>query len=124
MSPADALFYLAFATLVAHELDAVDKREWRLLFVLRDLPEPAARDLFIVLHVPLVAVLLGLLGHPDAAGFWTRAALDAFMVVHATLHYALSGRPHYAFTSAPSRALIYGPAVLGALHLSLLAAGH
>ena len=35
MTVADLVFILGVSALLAHELDAVDKREWRLLFVLR-----------------------------------------------------------------------------------------
>ena len=47
----DSVFYLAFVLLLAHEVDAVLCREWRLLFVLRRLPEVWGRSLFVVLHV-------------------------------------------------------------------------
>ncbi|MEO1019618.1 MAG: DUF6713 family protein, partial [Pseudomonadota bacterium] len=56
----DALFFLGFSILLAHELDAVRGSEWRLLPLLKRLPETQARDLFIVLHVPLVALLIWL----------------------------------------------------------------
>ena len=36
------LFYLGFATLATHELDAMTQSEWRLLYLLRDLPDPVA----------------------------------------------------------------------------------
>ncbi len=115
------VFYLAFSTLLAHELDAVHKREWRLLFVLRGLPEEPARRAFVLAHVPLIALLLWLAAHPDeAVRFWTPVGLDLFMVVHAGLHRRLEGHPEYGFTSVPSRLLIYGAAGLALVHLGLL----
>ncbi len=117
----DLAFYLALSTLLAHELDAVHKREWRLLFVLRKMPDEPARRAFVLVHVPAVAVLLWLAAYPDAAvRFWTRAGLDAFMVVHAGLHWRLSGHPKYEFGTAHSRLLIYGAAALALLHLAVL----
>ena len=48
----EVLVLLGFALLGSHELDAVTQSEWRLLFVLRDLPEALARDVFVV-HVAI-----------------------------------------------------------------------
>ena len=59
------LFQLGFSTLLAHELDAITQAEWRLLFVLRRFPDLLARNLFVMLHVPIVAVLLWLTQHPS-----------------------------------------------------------
>ncbi len=116
------VFYLAFATLLAHELDAVHKHEWRLLFILRRMPEDAARRAFVVAHIPLVAGLLWLLAHPAAeVRWWTMVSLDGFMVIHAGLHHRLRRHPAYAFTSAHSRGLIYGAAVLALAHLTIVA---
>ena len=115
------LYYVAFAGFIAHELDAVDKHEWRLLFVLRRLPDEAARRVFVLLHVPLFAVLLWLAGHPDAAvRFWTMLSFDAFLIVHAALHWRLSGDPRYEFNTGHSRLLIFGTAALAAAHLLAL----
>ena len=116
----DFVFYLAFAGLIAHELDAVHKREWRLLFVLRSMPEAPARTAFVLAHVPLLAVLLWLLSRDGSPAFWTAAALDVFMAVHAGLHWRLSARPEYDFHSASSRLLIYGTAAVALAHLGLL----
>ena len=119
---ADFVFCLVFAGLLAHELDAVKRREWRLLFVLRRMPEDAARRAFVLLHVPLLAALLWLVSHPDAsvrlAAF---VALDVFAVVHAGLHHRLSRHASYEFRSGVSRALIGGPALLALVHLGLVA---
>ncbi len=35
------IFFVAVSTLLLHEMDAIDKKEWRLLFVLRRLPDDA-----------------------------------------------------------------------------------
>ena len=118
---AAALFFLVVAGFIAHELDAVHKREWRLLFVLRGMPDEAARRAFVLLHVPLFAVLLWLIAHPDAAvRYGTMLGVDAFLVVHAVLHWRLSGHPKYQFHARHSRLLIFGTAVLAAVHALVL----
>ena len=113
---ADAVFALAFAGLLAYELDAVDKREWRLLYVLRQVEEGRARRAFVPAHIPLVATLLWA---PLADARTTSLALDAFMVVHAGLHARLSSRTETGFTGPLSLGLIYGTAAVAALHALL-----
>ena len=118
---ADFAFYLAFSGLLAHELDAVHKHEWRLLFLLRKMPDESARQAFVLIHIPVIAVLLWLISYPDEpVGYWTVVSLDLFMVVHAVLHWRLSNHPNYEFRTTHSRLLIYGPAALALIHLSLL----
>ena len=117
----DFLFYLAFATLVAHELDAVHKHEWRLLFVLRTMPDDSARRAFVLIHIPLFATLFWLLAYPvESTQFWTMLSLDVFMMVHAGLHWRLSDHPRYEFHELYSRFIIHGTAALAAAHLFLL----
>lgn len=114
----DLLFHLAFAALVTHELDAVHRHEWRLLFVLRTMPDEAARRTFILIHVPLLATLFWLVAYPvESVSFWTMLGLDVFMIVHADLHRRLSSHPKYEFHTPTSRFIIYGAAVLAAVHL-------
>lgn len=116
----DLLFYLAFAGLLSHELDAVHRREWRLLFILRNMPDERARDAFILVHVPGLMLLLWLLNHPDSAvRASTMLALDGFILIHAGLHWRLSTHPKYEFNSPISRLLIFGTAIIALIHLSL-----
>lgn len=118
---ADLLFYLGLAVLLAHEMDAVHKHEWRLMFILRAMPDERARDLFVLAHVPVVVILLWLIGHPaEPVRLGTMVAMDLFLVVHAGLHWRLSEHPKYEFNTPLSRLLIYGAAVVGAAHLALL----
>lgn len=121
---ADFLFYLAFSGLITHELDAVHKHEWRLLFVLRGMPDESARRAFVLIHVPFVTVLLWLVARPDAeVRYWTMLGLDVFMVIHAGLHWRLSGHPKYEFGTLHSRFIVYGTATLAAVHLLVLTLG-
>lgn len=118
----DALFSLGLALLLAHELDAMRAREWRLLPILRRLRDAQGRDAFVIIHVPLFAALLWLAAHPSAATrFWFQAATDVFLVVHVVLHRAFVRHPAYDFHGALSRGLILGAGIVGALHVVLLA---
>ena len=108
------LFYLGFATLATHELDAMTQSEWRLLYLLRDLPDPLACDLFVLLHVPLLALLLWLTFHPrERIRDGSRLALGLFLIVHVGLHLNLQDHPAYSFFSPLSLGLIYGGGLLG-----------
>ena len=54
------LYYLGLAALFTHEMDAVMRSEWRLLYVLRSFSDDAAYPLFLALHFPLFFVFLWL----------------------------------------------------------------
>lgn len=118
------LYLLLLGLLLAHELDAVACREWRLLYVLRALPEDTARTAFIALHVPLIAGLAWTAASPVPAAHIGRLAVAAFAIVHAGLHYRLRHAPAYAFHSGLSVGLIAGAAGLGAVYLPLALNAH
>lgn len=114
------LFQLGFSTLMAHELDAMTQAEWRLLFILRRFPDLLACNLFVALHVPIVAVLLWLVQHPsEVVRRWTRTGLASFMFIHAGLHWNLRNHPLSTFTSPLSLSLIYGAGLLGFICLTI-----
>lgn len=114
----DLLFFTALSGLLLHEMDAVDKREWRLLFVLRRLPDDDALRWFILLHLPLFVGLLALVAASQTAAIlWLEAAVDTFLIVHAGLHARLSSGGEHSFANPFSRWLIWGTAGFGALHL-------
>jgi hypothetical protein len=117
----DLAFYLALALLITHELDAVRRHEWRILPVLRRLPDEAGFGWFTALHVPLFVAFFWWMGSaPAEARLTFQAALSAFAVVHAGLHWLLRKHPRYGFNNPLSRSLILGAAVAGALYLTLL----
>lgn len=116
----DLVFYSAFAGLLSHELDAVHKHEWLLLFVLRNMLDDRARDAFILVHIPALMLLLWLFNHPSGSlRAASMLALDGFMMVHAGLHWHLSSHPKYEFNSPISRLLIFGTAAVTLIHLAL-----
>ncbi|MDP9455373.1 MAG: hypothetical protein M3Q49_22425 [Actinomycetota bacterium] len=51
-------FLVGFCFLLAHEMDAVKLREWKMLPVLSKMGEEAGYRMFALLHVPLYALLL------------------------------------------------------------------
>ncbi|MEL6490176.1 MAG: DUF6713 family protein [Cyanobacteria bacterium J06621_3] len=114
------LFYIGFATLVAHEMDAIMHKEWRLLYFFRKLPEDIASTLFIGAHVPLLALLMWLAHHGSSTvQQGTRSAIALFLVIHTVIHRRLEQHPVYTFHSWLSKSLIYGSGLLGCLYLLL-----
>ena len=118
----DLLFFLAVSGLLLHEMDAIDKKEWRLLFVLRRLPDTGALRWFVWLHLPLFVGLLALVAAGPSPGVERlEGGVDAFLIVHAGLHERLSARGDEAFANAFSRWPIWLAAAFAAAHLVSLA---
>jgi hypothetical protein len=119
------LFTLMLATLFTHELDAMTQSEWRLLYVLRGLPDDTARFWFVAIHVPLFWALMALSGHRSmVVRQRVRSGIAAFCVVHAGLHIYLRNDPLNTFNSTLSWSLILVAAFLGALHLMMALKSH
>ncbi len=113
------LYYAGLACLFTHELDAMTHAEWRLMVVLRELPDATASPAFVVLHVPLFFLLLWLSQHGKLRiRDWTRTVVAAFLVVHALLHFGLSSEPLYDFHRTLSRALLRSAAPFRAAYLA------
>ena len=111
-------FLLGLGFIASHELDAVTQHEWRLLYVLRSLPEAVAANSFVALHVPLFALLVWLTHHPmPRLRDGSRMALMVFLIIHVGLHLRLSGHALYTFHSLLSQLLIFGAGLCGALYL-------
>lgn len=118
----DLLFFTGFALLACHELDAVAQAEWRLLPFLNRMTEPDAYRWFVILHVPLFALLLwGTASRTPATRLWTQLGVDAFLVIHAGLHVAFHSNPLYTFHSTLSEVCIFGAGAIGLVHLILAA---
>jgi hypothetical protein len=114
------LYYLGLACLFTHELDAVTHSEWRLLFILRDIPDPGASSLFVSLHVPLFFGILWLSHHRlDRVRNATRIAVALFLGVHGALHFLLSSAPASEFHGPLSVTLITTASVFGFAYLLL-----
>jgi hypothetical protein len=111
MTIRQVLFFLTFAFILGHELDAVTQHEWRLLPVLNLLDDDTGRAAFVAIHVPLVVLLMWL----NARGGWVFHALfGGFCAVHVGLHWAFEGHPFYTFMNPLSQILIWGAGIAGA----------
>ena len=110
-------YWFASSLFVCHEMDAVGRAEWKLLYVLRDLEDSNAYIWFVLLHIPIyVALLWG----SNAGGLLektVRIGLSSFLVIHAGLHFRLRNDPLYFFTPPVETITVYGAAVASMIFL-------
>jgi hypothetical protein len=93
----DFLYWMTVATLLTHELDAIRRHEWRVLPLIRFLPDRIGEEVFVWLHIPLFLTVLWSSG--DAT---FRLGLAAFAVVHVGLHWLLRRHPACEFNNLSS----------------------
>lgn len=118
----DLLFYIGLALLLTHELDAVQRHEWRMFPFICKLKDDVAYYVFITLHVPLLVLLLWLMCHPsEDVRYWFQVSMDLFFVAHFGLHKLLQSHRKYEFTGLFSKTIILLMAITGLVHLALLA---
>ena len=114
----DLIFYLGVGLLFTHELDAMQNHEWRVLPLTSWLSEEFGRTIFILIHIPLFAVLVGLLSSQNQViQLRTKFWISAFLVIHGLLHAVFITHERYEFESLLSNVLIFGGAICGMLYL-------
>lgn len=114
---------LTVSLFAVHEMDAMTHAEWRLLPILSGMDDGAARDAFVLLHIPLYAGLFWALFHAS----WKALAGRVFAfaaIAHATAHFLLSGHQLYTFEVPIETVTVYGTALAGAAYLALSFRGH
>ncbi len=121
-SPTDSLFFINIAWIMTHELDAIQRHEWRIFqtFVpfYNRLSDENAYRLFTLLHLPLVVwVVWGAQFQPFQIAF------DLFLLIHIGLHALFRKHPYYEFNNPFSWLLIAGVAPFALLHLALIVGG-
>ncbi len=110
------LFYTGVAMLLTHELDAMRNHEWRVLPLTAHFDDSMGEDVFVWMHVPLFAVMIGCIASIERRIRATaQNVVAAFLMIHCGLHLAFSGHAEYEFGEVQSSVLIYGAGVLGLL---------
>jgi len=116
----EIIFYLGMGTLFTHELDAIQNHEWRVLPLVRMLPDDLGMIIFIVAHIPIFAFLIALVSSSnDRTRTKSRLVISGFLVLHGLIHALFMGHPSYEFSSLLSNSLIFGGAAFGAVYLGL-----
>lgn len=120
----DFIFWLAMAFFAGHELDAVAQHEWRLLPLLNLLNDEDGQIAFVLLHIPFFAGLFWAAGHEAGPiRLRSRLAFDIYLVVHAGVHFALSGHALYTFEAPVETITVYGGAATATAHMLLVRLG-
>ena len=116
----DLIFYLGMAALFTHEIDAMPNHEWRVLPLVRMLPDEIGMFVFVIAHVPLFALLIALVASSnDRTRTKSRLIISGFLVLHGLLHALFMNHPNYEFSYMLSNTLIFGGAAFGAIYLGL-----
>jgi hypothetical protein len=114
----DLAFYLGFGTLVTHELDSMLNHEWRVIPIIRALPDETGFIIFVTAHIPIFAILVALVSSQNSKTRQiTRIGIGLFLVFHGLLHIFFKNHPAYEFSSMLSNALIFGGSLLGIVYL-------
>ena len=114
------VFYLGMGALFTHELDAMPNHEWRVLPLVRMLPDKMGMDVFVIAHVPLFAFLIALVASSNPrTGSMSKLVISGVLVLHGLLHAIFMSHPNYEFASILSNTLIFGGAVCGAIYVAL-----
>lgn len=111
----DLIYHAMLGALFTHELDAVQRHEWRVLPLTSFLPDRLGMHVFIWLHLPLFTLILRAEDAPWADGF--RLGVAVFAIVHVGLHVLYRRHPAYEFNNPGSWALILLGGLLGAGYL-------
>jgi hypothetical protein len=118
----EIVFAVNVAWLATHELDAIQRHEWRIFqtftpFMDR-LSDARMYQLFTAAHIPVFAALIWA-GQYEAF----QIGFDVFLVGHIGLHWLFRDHPHNEFNNWFSQFLIIGVAPLAVLHLGLIIGG-
>jgi hypothetical protein len=114
----ELVFFLGLSFLVTHELDAIQRHEWRMFPLTAPLPERTGYRVFTAAHLPLFLLLFwGLSSPDDAVRVPLMNGLSAFCVIHVGLHLLFLRHPLNQFASPFSWLLIGGAGLCGAADL-------
>lgn len=106
------LFLTGLAGITAHELDAIQRHEWRIFPLTAPFDDTTGYRLFVFLHIPLMVALIWFSNsQPFQMGF------DLFLILHVGLHWGFRKHPLYEFHNPFSVLLIVFPALVAILHL-------
>jgi len=104
-----------FYWLMAAELDAMKRHEWRILPLLRHLPDNVGEQIFIWIHIPLFVLFFWVSWLGTESIF--AMALSLFAILHVGLTWLLRNHPAFEYNNPSSWLLICLPGLFGGLHL-------
>jgi len=119
------LFIFMISLLLLHEMDAIRTKEWKMFFILKDMPDEKAYKIFTLFHFPLYfSIFMVLVLGGNSATNTLYLILDIFLIGHSIIHFCFRKNPNNRFSSLFSKAIIYSLAILAILHLLLILFNH
>lgn len=112
-------FFVGLAFILAHEMDAVKRHEWRIFPLLSRLDDARGYLVYTALHVPLYLLLFLFLFAEEGPNLALVRALDLFFMVHVALHLLFLRHPRNEFRAPFSWLLILGAGAFGAFDLPI-----
>jgi hypothetical protein len=118
----EAGYSFCIALFALHELDAVRCHEWRLIPLIRRLPDNIGYTVFVAAHLPLFLLIFWLGWHstPETKNAFY-IFVGVFSIVHIWLHKLFASHPANEFNNPFSQTLIWGWGATGLLLLALMA---
>jgi len=108
------LFAVNLSLLFVHEMDAIFYQEWTMFLVLKDLNPEKAYKAFLLLHIPLYALILWLLLSPlSTLGAFI---VDVFLIAHFFIHLLFRTHPNNQLKNIHSLCIISIMGILSAVH--------
>ncbi len=115
------LFILIISLFLVHEMDSVRNKEWRMMAVLKNMPEDAAFKLYTGLHIPLFFFILFIMvqsGPQMSLAFCI--IMDVLLVAHTLIHFFFRRHKNNSFESVFSNVLIYIVGVLAIIQFIIM----
>lgn len=111
----DVIFLFNLSLLFVHEMDAIRYQEWKMFFILKDMDDNKAYNIFLLLHIPLYTVALCfIMSSFRTLGFYI---IDIFLIVHLILHICFLKNKNNQLNNKLSMSIIVLMAVLSVIHL-------
>lgn len=110
------ILYIGLSLLIVHEMDAIQKKEWRMFPLLSKLKPETGYTLFSVLHIPLFVFIFWALFDLNRGLHNTIIMLlNVFLMIHFSLHLICVRHPQNEFRSTYSWSIIGGLFLIGAI---------
>jgi hypothetical protein len=111
------IFYIALSFILLHEMDAVDKKEWRIFPGLARLNDALGFQVFVYAHLPLYLLLFWGIWGGHGNGERVMIGMDIFFIAHVGAHLLMRNHPKNLFKGWLSWSFIIGAGLGGALDL-------
>ncbi|MES2656373.1 MAG: DUF6713 family protein [Bacteroidota bacterium] len=105
-------FYVGFSFFLAHQMDAIRCKEWRIIPLLSLLEDDLGYIVFLFAHIPIAFVIFSQLTHGNDIELFIKN-FDIFMVLHIGLHFVFVQHQNNRFNNWISWILILSAGIMG-----------